>query len=193
MSDASVYRSTGFDFLNYARNSILEKKGVPLSKVTRTGIDIVGCIFKDGVVLGADTRATEGDIVKNGEKATSRLTTKLCVPVAQVAALLFGFSSSADLLWLEGNMYWSKQWYNTKLAETGLQGRNQAFGIDSGANGILFAFDLRAGFDENASLDVSPAASLMRSKFSSSTRRRDSILAWLFFRSLSGVPGPSSI
>jgi len=35
-----------------------------------TGTTIVGCIFKDGIVLGADTRATEGDIVadKNCEK-----------------------------------------------------------------------------------------------------------------------------
>ncbi|KAL5501100.1 PUP1 [Sanghuangporus vaninii] len=70
MADASAYRGTGFDFSNYARNSFLEKKGVPLPKATSTGTTIVGCIFKDGVVLGADTRATEGDIVadKNCEK-----------------------------------------------------------------------------------------------------------------------------
>ncbi|KAL5521995.1 PUP1 [Sanghuangporus sanghuang] len=70
MANASAYRGTGFDFSNYARNSFLEKKGVPLPKATSTGTTIVGCIFKDGVVLGADTRATEGDIVadKNCEK-----------------------------------------------------------------------------------------------------------------------------
>ncbi|KAL5480475.1 PUP1_1 [Sanghuangporus weigelae] len=70
MANASVYRGTGFDFSNYARNSFLEKKGVPLPKATSTGTTIVGCVFKDGVVLGADTRATEGDIVadKNCEK-----------------------------------------------------------------------------------------------------------------------------
>jgi hypothetical protein len=30
---------------------------------TKTGTTIVGCLFKDGLILGADTRATEGDIV----------------------------------------------------------------------------------------------------------------------------------
>lgn len=32
-------------------------------KVTKTGTTIAGIIFKDGVILGADTRATEGSIV----------------------------------------------------------------------------------------------------------------------------------
>lgn len=43
---------------------------MPLPKATSTGTTIVGCLFKDGVVLGADTRATEGPIVadKNCEK-----------------------------------------------------------------------------------------------------------------------------
>ncbi|KAL5513994.1 PSMB7 [Sanghuangporus baumii] len=70
MANAPVYRGTGFDFSNYARNSFLEKKRVPLPKATSTGTTIVGCVFKDGIVLGADTRATEGDIVadKNCEK-----------------------------------------------------------------------------------------------------------------------------
>lgn len=34
-----------------------------LPKATKTGTTIVGMVFKDGVVLGADTRATEGSIV----------------------------------------------------------------------------------------------------------------------------------
>ena len=39
-------------------------------KSTKTGTTIVGIIYKDGVVLGADTRATEGNIIadKNCEK-----------------------------------------------------------------------------------------------------------------------------
>ena len=43
---------------------------MPLPKATSTGTTIVGCLFKDGIVLGADTRATEGPIVadKNCEK-----------------------------------------------------------------------------------------------------------------------------
>lgn len=41
-----------------------------MPKATSTGTTIVGCLFKDGIVLGADTRATAGPIVadKNCEK-----------------------------------------------------------------------------------------------------------------------------
>lgn len=51
-------------------NSFLENRGVKVPKATSTGTTIVGCIYKDGIVLGADTRATEGEIVadKNCEK-----------------------------------------------------------------------------------------------------------------------------
>jgi len=62
----------GFDFSNVVRNSFLETKGIPLPKATSTGTTIVGCLFADGVVLGADTRATSGPIVadKNCEKVS---------------------------------------------------------------------------------------------------------------------------
>ena len=48
----------------------MANKGLPAPKATSTGTTIVGCLFKDGIVLGADTRATEGSIVadKNCEK-----------------------------------------------------------------------------------------------------------------------------
>jgi len=48
----------------------MAEKGLPAPKATSTGTTIVGCLFKDGIVLGADTRATEGPIVadKNCEK-----------------------------------------------------------------------------------------------------------------------------
>jgi len=54
------------------RNNFLADRGIPLPKATSTGTTIVGCLFKDGIVLGADTRATEGDIVadKNCEKVS---------------------------------------------------------------------------------------------------------------------------
>ncbi|EJD00338.1 proteasome subunit [Fomitiporia mediterranea MF3/22] len=70
MATSSIYHGAGFDFSNHVRNSFLEEKGVQLPKATSTGTTIVGCIFKDGVVLGADTRATAGKIVedKNCEK-----------------------------------------------------------------------------------------------------------------------------
>ena len=57
------------------RNDFLQTKGVKPPKATSTGTTIVGCLFKDGIVLGADTRATEGPIVadKNCEKVCSPL------------------------------------------------------------------------------------------------------------------------
>ncbi|XP_063712334.1 proteasome subunit beta type-7-like [Symsagittifera roscoffensis] len=61
----------GFSFENCKRNSMLaQRQGVKLPKAKKTGTTIIGVVFKDGVVLGADTRATEGDIVadKNCEK-----------------------------------------------------------------------------------------------------------------------------
>lgn len=70
--------SGGFDFSNVLRNTHLEAKqskalggsSSKLPKATSTGTTIVGCIFDDGVVIGADTRATEGDIVA-GQSAGS--------------------------------------------------------------------------------------------------------------------------
>ncbi|RKP05584.1 proteasome subunit beta type-7 [Thamnocephalis sphaerospora] len=60
----------GFSFENHVRNVALQNKGMALPRATKTGTTIAGIIFKDGVVLGADTRATEGPIVadKNCEK-----------------------------------------------------------------------------------------------------------------------------
>merc|ERR1711988_429904 len=60
----------GFNFENCARNNFIQQQGTKLPKFRKTGTTIVGIIFKDGVVLGADTRATEGDTVadKNCEK-----------------------------------------------------------------------------------------------------------------------------
>jgi len=49
---------------------MLFSKGIKPPSFLKTGTTIVGLVFKDGVVLGADTRATEGPIVadKNCEK-----------------------------------------------------------------------------------------------------------------------------
>jgi len=61
---------SGFNYDNATRNAILEKNGYKAPKAMSTGTTIVGLIAKDCVVLGADTRATEGPIVadKNCEK-----------------------------------------------------------------------------------------------------------------------------
>ncbi|CAD6341158.1 unnamed protein product [Miscanthus lutarioriparius] len=60
----------GFNFDLCRRNNMLEKNGLKLPGFLKTGTTIVGLVFQDGVVLGADTRATEGPIVadKNCEK-----------------------------------------------------------------------------------------------------------------------------
>ncbi|KAF3444540.1 hypothetical protein FNV43_RR14232 [Rhamnella rubrinervis] len=60
----------GFSFDLCRRNDMLSKNGVKPPSYRKTGTTIVGLIFQDGVILGADTRATEGPIVcdKNCEK-----------------------------------------------------------------------------------------------------------------------------
>eukprot|EP01098_Paradermamoeba_levis_P001530 TRINITY_DN117_c0_g1_i1.p1 TRINITY_DN117_c0_g1~~TRINITY_DN117_c0_g1_i1.p1 ORF type:complete len:305 (-),score=122.16 TRINITY_DN117_c0_g1_i1:31-864(-) len=60
----------GFSFEFTKRNEMMESAGLKLPRATKTGTTIAGLIFKDGVVLGADTRATMGPIVsdKNCEK-----------------------------------------------------------------------------------------------------------------------------
>jgi 20S proteasome subunit beta 2 len=52
----------GFNFKNYERNSKIQNNGYSV-KTKKTGTTIVGVVFEGGVVLGADTRATEGPIV----------------------------------------------------------------------------------------------------------------------------------
>ncbi|GAA0166689.1 protease [Lithospermum erythrorhizon] len=60
----------GFSFDLCKRNDMLVKNGLKMPSFLKTGTTIVGLIFQDGVILGADTRATEGPIVadKNCEK-----------------------------------------------------------------------------------------------------------------------------
>lgn len=62
----------GFSFENCSRNKfILSKEGFSAPKAIKTGTTIAGIIFKDGVILGADTRATDGNIV--AEKNCSKI------------------------------------------------------------------------------------------------------------------------
>merc|ERR1712035_214056 len=57
----------GFSFENCKRNVLLEgeanKVGCSLPAARKTGTTICGVVYKDGVILGADTRATEGMVV----------------------------------------------------------------------------------------------------------------------------------
>jgi len=57
--------AAGFNFENCKRNAALAQNGFKAPKVTKTGTTICAVIFKDGVILGADTRSTGGDIVAN--------------------------------------------------------------------------------------------------------------------------------
>ncbi|KAL0692583.1 hypothetical protein Bca4012_059763 [Brassica carinata] len=61
MSD--VPSKGGFSFDLCKRNDMLIQKGLKAPSFLKTGTTIVGLIFMDGVILGADTRATEGPIV----------------------------------------------------------------------------------------------------------------------------------
>lgn len=60
----------GFNFDNCKRNAFLANKGYSGPTARKTGTTIVGAIFANGVVLGADTRATDESIVaeKNCQK-----------------------------------------------------------------------------------------------------------------------------
>ncbi|XP_063979412.1 proteasome subunit beta type-7 [Diachasmimorpha longicaudata] len=62
--------AAGFSFDLCQRNESLAKKGHPVPKAQKTGTTIAGIIIKDGVILGADTRATTENIVadKNSQK-----------------------------------------------------------------------------------------------------------------------------
>ena len=78
----------GLKFDNYQRNQFLiNEAGYKAPKATSTGTTIVGCKFKGGVVIAADTRATSGPIVadKNCEKL-HRLAPKIWCAGAGTAA-----------------------------------------------------------------------------------------------------------
>ncbi|KAK2145144.1 hypothetical protein LSH36_699g02003 [Paralvinella palmiformis] len=64
MAALCVEPSTGgFIFENCKRNAVLQSKGLKGPTALKTGTTICGIVFKDGIVLGADTRATEDTII----------------------------------------------------------------------------------------------------------------------------------
>jgi 20S proteasome subunit beta 2 len=66
----SSTKTTAFGTELVTRNELLKQKAGIVPSFTKTGTTIVGLIYKDGVVLGADTRSTAGTTVadKNCEK-----------------------------------------------------------------------------------------------------------------------------
>jgi len=79
----------GFSFDLCARNASLEKMGLKPPALKKTGTTIVGAIFKDGVVVGADSRATSGDFIAN----------KDCIKVHKLTDSIYacGAGTAADL------------------------------------------------------------------------------------------------
>lgn len=59
----TIQNMPGFNFDNVQRNLNLEAEGFTAPRTLKTGTTIVGVVYKDGIILGADTRATEGNIV----------------------------------------------------------------------------------------------------------------------------------
>ncbi|XP_004690514.1 PREDICTED: proteasome subunit beta type-10 [Condylura cristata] len=57
----------GFSFENCQRNAVLEHivPGLRTPHARKTGTTIAGLVFQDGVILGADTRATDDSVVAN--------------------------------------------------------------------------------------------------------------------------------
>jgi len=87
--DSVTERPTGgFDFSNVHRNELLKKTGLKMPLATSTGTTICGIIFKGGVILGADTRATEGPIVAD----------KNCAKIHYIAPNIYccGAGTAAD-------------------------------------------------------------------------------------------------
>jgi len=66
----NLAQKVGFSFENTIRNEGFKTLGIKAPNTRKTGTTIAGIHFKDGIILGADTRATEDTIVadKNCEK-----------------------------------------------------------------------------------------------------------------------------
>ncbi|XP_056154142.1 proteasome 20S subunit beta 13a [Lampris incognitus] len=81
---------SGFSFDNAERNVALEGQlgGGKAPRPLKTGTTIAGLVFKDGVVLGADTRATSSEVVAD----------KMCAKIHFIAPNIYccGAGTAAD-------------------------------------------------------------------------------------------------
>jgi len=80
---------TGFKFDLVKRNLALAKVGVKPPRAVKTGTTIVAALFKDGVVVAADSRATAGGVIAD----------KNCVKVHHLTDCIYacGAGTAADL------------------------------------------------------------------------------------------------
>ncbi|TKR80754.1 hypothetical protein L596_014772 [Steinernema carpocapsae] len=85
----SLSGAPGFDFCNTQRNMAMAKMGAKIPTLRSTGTTIVAATFKGGVVMGADSRATQGNIIAD----------KNCMKVHKLTESLFccGAGTAADL------------------------------------------------------------------------------------------------
>ncbi|XP_030646017.1 proteasome 20S subunit beta 13a [Chanos chanos] len=94
MAQSCVLESpvSGFNFENSARNFMLEsalgESKTRAPKPLKTGTTIAGVVYKDGVVLGADTRATSSEVVAD----------KMCAKIHYIAPNIYccGAGTAAD-------------------------------------------------------------------------------------------------
>lgn len=96
--DVLKQQQGGFSFENFKRNELLTsslQKTMPA--FTKTGTTIVGVLCKDGVVLGADTRATSGPIVED----------KNCEKIDYLAPNMYccGAGTAADTFYIKRNNF----------------------------------------------------------------------------------------
>lgn len=63
IKETDNFTEGGFNFELSLRNAVLEHHGVKLPHAQSTGTTICGVVFKDGICLGADTRATNDTTV----------------------------------------------------------------------------------------------------------------------------------
>ncbi|XP_062867524.1 proteasome 20S subunit beta 13a [Trichomycterus rosablanca] len=83
---------SGFNFENSTRNillnNVLDERKTKTPKPLKTGTTIAGVVYKDGVVLGADTRATSSEVVAD----------KMCAKIHYIAPNIYccGAGTAAD-------------------------------------------------------------------------------------------------
>uniref|UniRef100_A0A0M3IAZ8 proteasome endopeptidase complex n=2 Tax=Ascaris TaxID=6251 RepID=A0A0M3IAZ8_ASCLU len=89
LTQLEVGRGGAFDFSNCARNMAMAEMGVKPPTLRSTGTTIVAATYKDGLVMGADSRATAGNIIAD----------KHCTKVHKLTESMFacGAGTAADL------------------------------------------------------------------------------------------------
>ncbi|CAI2294237.1 unnamed protein product [Caenorhabditis sp. 36 PRJEB53466] len=89
VSHMEMDRGGAFDFSNCIRNQAMCKMGGKAPKLTSTGTTIVAVSYKGGLVMGADSRATAGNIIAD----------KHCEKVHKLTESIYacGAGTAADL------------------------------------------------------------------------------------------------